>query len=306
MIERFNFYDIYGYLLPGTLLFGIFWFPFGLTVGALPTNQISSTVLLLVFAYIAGHLLQILGSVVISSKIPDRQKRLRAPSNILLDEESKFSAAFRADLAQKISNTFQIRNLEQDSDREAAFLESRAYLVRRGAASYLEQFEGMYAMMRGLVCAFSLGFAYLAGWGVSFYRKIQAVSLTAQCLLAAAVAGALIASWVLHFIAANPSPDKEEREQQQGHDQDASSFLAVCSMLFTAGIGFFLGAWKPMPANTELFVWSALPVTLFAAMRCLQAYRTYAQTFAETVWRDFAGFCGDQSAAGNGRYDAAD
>jgi hypothetical protein len=245
-------------------------------------------------------LLQILGRVVIPSKIPDRQKRLRMPSNILLDAEGKFSAAFKADLGKKVFTAFQIPRLEEDADREAAFMEARAYLVRNNAARYLEQFEGMYAMMRGLVCAFSLGSAYLAGWGVSFYQKIEAVSLTAQCLLAASVAGALVASWVLHFIAANPAPDKNERKEQQGHDQEASSFLAACSMLFAAGIGFFLGAWKPAPANAERFVWSALPVTLFAASCCLQAYRTYAQRFAETVWREFAGLYGDRSASQNG------
>jgi hypothetical protein len=300
MIERFNFYDIYGYLLPGMLLFGLFWFPFGMTVGALPTNEISSTLVLLVFAYISGHLLQILGSVVISSKVPDRQKSLRAPSNILLDAESKFSPAFKADLAKKVCTAFQIPRLEEDADREAAFLEARAYLVRNKAASYLEQFEGMYVMMRGLVCAFALGFAYLAGWGLSFHQKIQALSLSMECELAASAAGALVASWVIHFIAANPATDKDERKEQQGHDLEASSFLAVCSMLFTGGIGFFLGTWKPAPANTELFVWCGLPVTLFAAMRCVQAYRMYAQRFAETVWRDFAGLYGDRSGAGNG------
>ena len=28
MIKQFNFYDIYGYLLPGTLLLALFWLPF--------------------------------------------------------------------------------------------------------------------------------------------------------------------------------------------------------------------------------------------------------------------------------------
>jgi len=68
MIDRFNFYDIYGYLLPGTLLLGIFWFPFGLGTGSLPAKEVSTTLLLLALGYIAGHLLQTLASVVVSSE----------------------------------------------------------------------------------------------------------------------------------------------------------------------------------------------------------------------------------------------
>jgi len=33
MIERFNFFDVYGYLLPGGLLMVLTWLPFGLISG---------------------------------------------------------------------------------------------------------------------------------------------------------------------------------------------------------------------------------------------------------------------------------
>ena len=65
MIDRFNFYDIYGDVLPGTLLIGIFWLPFGLASTSLPSSEISSTLLLLVLAYIAGHLMQMVALAVV-------------------------------------------------------------------------------------------------------------------------------------------------------------------------------------------------------------------------------------------------
>ena len=85
MIDRFNFYDIYGFVLPGTLLLGIFWLPIGLATGSLPASEISSTLLLLVLAYIAGHLLQTFAQVVVSSKVRDPKKALRDRSSLILD-----------------------------------------------------------------------------------------------------------------------------------------------------------------------------------------------------------------------------
>jgi hypothetical protein len=35
---------------------------------------------------------------------------------------------------------------------------------------------------------------------------------------------------------------------------------------------------------------------LIAGMRCLLAYRGYAENFAKTVWRDFAGLYGNAAA----------
>ena len=58
MIERFNFYDIYGYLLPGLALVGFGWLPFGLLSRSFPKNELLSAVLVLAFGYVLGHLLQ--------------------------------------------------------------------------------------------------------------------------------------------------------------------------------------------------------------------------------------------------------
>jgi hypothetical protein len=296
MIERFNFYDIYGYLLPGTLLFGLFWIPFGLTLG-LPSKEISSTLLLLVLAYIAGHVLQTVALVVVPSRVRDPKGNLRAPSNILLDaDDPKFNEDFKTDLTDKLKKAFNKKSLAEDSGRTDAFFQARAYLIRNKASSYVEQFEALYAMMRGLGCAFLVGFAYLAGWTVSFHWKVQGVGLAMWCVLAASIGGAIVATGVNKYIAEHPATDKDERKTLQERDLDATSFLALCGLLFAAGMGYFLGTWKPAPARMEFFLWTALPVAWIAAMRCLQAYRNFAESFAETVWRDFAGLYGDDSA----------
>jgi hypothetical protein len=299
MIERFNFYDIYGYLLPGTLLFGLVWLPFGLISAALPSNEVFTTLLLLALAYIAGHVLQTVAMVVVPSKVRDKTGVFRSRSNILLDgDNGRFSGRFKIDLGKKLKAAFAIDHLEDDTNREAGFFAARAYLIRNKAANYVEQFEGLYAMMRGLGCAFYVGCAYLAGWGLSFHSKTPGMSFGAWWVMASSAGGAVLASVVVRYIAGNPAADKEERQHQQERELEANSFLAVCSLLFAAAMGYFLGRWKPAPANTEFLLWSALPVTLIAGSRCLQAYQNHAQNFAETVWRDFAALYGEDASAG--------
>lgn len=283
MIDRFNFYDIYGYLLPGTLLLGIFWFPFGMGTGNLPAKEVSTTLLLLALGYVAGHLLQTLASVVVSSDIASATGIRRAPSNILLDASSaKFGQEFKAGLAAKVKAAFGLEILgdraDADANRNTAFMQARAYLIRNKAANYLEQFQGLYAMMRGLGCAFFLGFAYLLGWGLSFHWQICWLGAGVWCGLVVSGTASLGLSGA--FLVLKRSKDSERVRDR---------WLASCLAVFACGVGYFVGTWKPLAGRLELFVWAALPVTLLAGSRCIQAYRRYAEYFAETVWRDFAG-----------------
>lgn len=298
MIDRFNFYDIYGYLLPGTLLLGLFWLPFGLSTGSLPSKEISATLLLLALAYIAGHVLQTVAAIVAPSTVADSSGEVRARSSILLDAaNSKFSATFKDDLSRKIKAAFDNVEILGDkpgdlANRDAAFFQARAYLIRNKAANYVEQFEGLYAMMRGLGCAFFIGCAYLVGWGLSFHWQWCKLGLTVWCLLAASIVGALISASVTCSVAAHPAAEKEQRKRQQKREKTASQWLARFILLNAGGLGYFLGTWKPAPVRLEFFVWVVVPLTLIAGMRCMQAYWMYAQNFAETVWRDFAGSYG--------------
>lgn len=57
MIERFNFFDIYAYLLPGAAFLGLMWLPFGIVGGKWPSADLSSALFSLIAAYIVGHVL---------------------------------------------------------------------------------------------------------------------------------------------------------------------------------------------------------------------------------------------------------
>jgi hypothetical protein len=139
MMDRFNFYDIYGDVLPGTLLLGIFWLPFGLTTMSLPSSELSSTLLLLVLAYIAGHLMQMVALMVAPIMVLDTKDKKRTRSSVILDQDNTvFSNDFKKRLGKLIENAFDLKIMgaEEEAilDRETAFYQARSYLllVKRG------------------------------------------------------------------------------------------------------------------------------------------------------------------------------
>src|ERR1700689_247604 len=91
MIEKFNFYDIYGYFLPGLALIAVFWLPFGLVLGKWPSGDIASAVFDVALAYFAGHMMLYVSTNTIPSY--DAQKSTpdhsRYPSQTVLDEDNK-------------------------------------------------------------------------------------------------------------------------------------------------------------------------------------------------------------------------
>ncbi|PYT29338.1 MAG: hypothetical protein DMG57_11970 [Acidobacteria bacterium] len=72
MIEKFNFYDIYGYFLPGAAFLAVLWAPFGLVRKSWPSSDWTSAIIAAAFAYILGHLIQ----SVVTNAIPSREVTL--------------------------------------------------------------------------------------------------------------------------------------------------------------------------------------------------------------------------------------
>ena len=180
MSERFNFYDIYGYLLPGGLLLGLLWFPFGLLMGKWPSADWGSAVLALGLAYIVGHLIHALSKAAFSSKFKDDAGNKRHPSDLLVSKEGgqvlpsgDSLKELKCRLAEQIERYFAIQididkpwTKELGKRRNDAFLKCRSFLVEKKAAVYLEQQQGMYALMRGIGAAFVLACALYLGMAI--------------------------------------------------------------------------------------------------------------------------------------------
>jgi hypothetical protein len=288
LIEKFNFYDIYGYFLPGAVFLAILWMPFGLVKGSWPPSNWSSAVIAAALAYIAGHLIQSIATNAIPSwEVKDPSGRNRYPSEIFLDPENKeLPVSAKNKIAEFMNAQFGLNlridvpgDKTIDGDRHNGFLFARQILIQGQAVSYAEQFQGMYALTRGLVSAFALGLAYWLGWaapaviGNRFFADVV-ILLMAVAMLA------LINIPMVWLPKISDSQKKYKVE------------LGYASLLFVAflAIGCALGLrYSPTPRQSALLTINA-GWALVACPRVYGAYKFFARRFASTVWRDYLAY----------------
>jgi hypothetical protein len=305
MIQNFKVYDIFGYLLPGLALLGLLWLPFGLLSEKPPASEWTSAVIGIGLAYIAGHVLQTFAISIIPSTVRDSTGRARYPSELLLDaENTTFSSEFKRRLAEQIKESFGIE-VEVESRkstfseetmakgsppartggtvldplfkrRQEAFFLCRAALVKGKSDSYVEQMEGMYALMRGLSAAALVGAVYNLGWmsgGLlpKGFERWSWIPVTAG--LALAVAASLIA---LQF-----EPPVVLRRFKNAWW--AAGFL----LLAIFGLGNWLASSSAITLHqrgTHLLIAGAC---VLISIRCLGPFRGFAVEFPKAVYRGF-------------------
>ena len=184
---KFDFYDILGYLIPGLVLLGLLYLPFGLIKGIWPSTNLTGAVLYLVGAHILGHIVQgFLRAWETVPKISDKHCRMRNPSSVLLDDDQPTLKRFRthiAELAEKFwkiphtdllaENHDAARDAERDTARDAAFLQARNLLLQSKRQTYTEQFQGKYALMGGMAAALAVSALYYSGWALGLAPNCQ-------------------------------------------------------------------------------------------------------------------------------------
>ena len=196
MIERLNFYDLYGYLLPGLTLIAFLWLPYRIVRNQPLPTAISSILLAVWVAYIIGHLLQSMARLAFPSR-----KGGRTFGDLLLDDSEKtLSLELKTRLSDKINARFGIKVSDTTSPdpgtrerrRTDALLLCRGALLQEKAGAYAEQAEGMYSLMRGVAAACILGGAYEAGWAISVWLPALWKGWFLSVLLTCCVGGALL------------------------------------------------------------------------------------------------------------------
>lgn len=286
MIEKFNFYDIYGYLLPGLALIAVLWLPFGLVLGKWPSGDIASAVFDVVLAYFAGHMMLYVSTNTIPSY--DAQKSTadhsRYPSETVLDADSKalpkeakdkIAEAVRKELKLELrvddsSGTF-------DGDRKAAFNLARQRLNLEKLQSYAEQFQGMYSLARGFVIAFSAGAAYYSGW------VLGAIHCRPLFFLAAALG--LLSLLVLANLAIAINWETEGKRKKK-----LESCFGFTWLLATFAAGWTAGIIYNVSAGESAFLAFAAGIAFVLSLRSYVQYRYFTVQFAVTVWQNFAAF----------------
>jgi hypothetical protein len=289
LIERFNFYDVYGNFLPGLTFLALIWLPIGITRQFWPGKEITSAIAVLAFAYIVGHILQTVFQNALPSKGKDSKGRRRYPSDYFLDsDDDRFSNEFRRELEAAVDKLFHIKlnvstsipaaQLDQTSKaRQDAFRLARNTLLKSDAESYGQQFQGLYALMRGLAAAFWMGSAYTLGWSL--------FSVLAGWLYWVAVLGwvGLAIAVVIGFALVFGAPNSKMRMIL-----DRGTFASVLVALCASGVQ--LGSYVGVSRAQLLGFMLIAAASLWSGARCFSAYKHFAEEFARSTWNDFLSY----------------
>jgi hypothetical protein len=276
MIERFNFYDVYGYLIPGFVLLCVLALPVVLTSG-LPADfklpDLSSAMITLIVAYVAGHLLQIVATKTLTAGS-------RLPSDSILDaDDMTFSAAFKTKLKYKIRVRFDIdvgNDKSKTAERGAAFFLCRNAVTAADTKTYCEQFEGMYVMMRGICAASAIAFAYDLGWICLFLSSEPSIPSRIQSVTTVAIICVIVLAVLSIRDIAPPFI----------RNHSFAGLLLVA--LWCAG--YLAAGWIHPPTTTSHHV---LPMVAAGALSALSAlwtfgsFRTFTRTWARSVYENF-------------------
>jgi hypothetical protein len=302
MLQRFNFFDVYAYLIPGVAFIALIWLPFGVVKGQWPSGDFASGLLLLVAAYIVGHVLYYPatralpteGNGLYKDRNCWRAKKARQPSEFLLDiDEGTFPEGFKRSLQGLIrkqvgrevnvefdwdaANETERNNVKKE--RELAFFLCRSVLITGGAPTYAEQFQGLFELMRGLTLVFAIGFAYDLGWA-------SAVGLQKARLATPGVAGLAVGLFGAVLVT------KTIKDPLRARIIAASLMIAsFVSPFWVQGLVSSDGATRP---HRGLLLAAMAIVGLLFSVRFYSAYRPFAKDFAVAIYRDFYAYVRSQ------------
>jgi hypothetical protein len=269
MINRFNFYDLYGYVVPGLSLLAVLWIPYAMLVPGTKPPDLAAALGLVVLAYVVGHIVQVISAKSLPSTTVDASGKPQYPSELLLHGANAGVALpthMKAELTRKITDWF---GQHAADPGEQAFFLCRTALLQRGKGGYAEQMQGMYTLMRGATTVLFLASAYFFGWWVS---ALPGSDLS----IALSVAGLIALFGGSYLYHGRPV-------------KDIGIHVAYMlgPILVLVGLGVALGS--KMQANVvaagpfQYFALLALPL----AWLTWGSFRAFAIDFAKTVYRDF-------------------
>jgi hypothetical protein len=309
---KFNFYDIYGFALPGFLLLAVLWLPFGLIDGKWPDAQFSSALLGIILAYIAGHVLQ----GVAEPAIPSNFMGGRFPSVVFLDkEDSTFTSEVKERLAKQIKAVFQLDvspelppDLSKDAEdkfrkkvddlRGDAFFLCRSALIKSKTVIYAEQFQGLYALMRGLCAAFGIAVAYYLGWAYSsLLQPIKTFRFVPPSWWSWQWSGLVFLAGIVIALAGLVFGDRhkyfkwladKDRSRSVTKYSKWAMIVAILLAVFAAGYNYGLSRAGSAEHRGQLI--AAAVLSFLASERCYAGYKAFAREFAKAVYRDFSNY----------------
>lgn len=281
MIERFNFYDVYGYFIPGSVIILAIWLPFTMTGHIeLPSGEWPLLIVGVLLAYLAGHLLQTMASTAIPSSKNVTREKWRYPSALMVSsDDSTLTDTTKKRIEKCVRSWFgiDIQVWQMGSGalgklRQDAFELSRRVVVKSG--NYAEQFQGLYVMMRGIAAAFWLATPYMAGWALGAWCNMAAYYVSAGILIASIVA--FLALSFRHI--ADLEPIKRLSASRLSLGVLGAGLLCI---------GYICGVNK----MTQVLAYEFGAIAIFylgVGVRAFASCQYFAREFAKAVWVQFA------------------
>lgn len=277
MIERFNFYDLYGYLIPGIVLL--------LSIGApsvviyrrgFEANEWLVLIAGVVVAYILGHIIQGFANSAIPSSRDKERRSWKYYSATMLDPNDKtFDLTTKTRIAENVRGWFDLNvDVTKPSDEHIGAVRQDAFYLARKVAkkdgAYSEQFEGLYVMMRGISVALWFGASFALGGVLS----APIAHFCAYIGLAITVLALPVLAVVL-----------KRKDLANRRDLNAIAIGGICVALLSAGMLAAPGA-IGLTQRGELLL--CVLAFFFISQRTLGAYYYFAWHFARAVWLQFA------------------
>ncbi|MEA2573461.1 MAG: hypothetical protein QOH93_759 [Chloroflexia bacterium] len=164
MTEKFTFYDIASYIVPGAvMLILVYWLLvgfFGAAV-ALPGEDIGQSILLILVSYLLGHLLQGI-AIVLQSKIMGRWGG-NFTERFMRDSDSNYPSEFKKAIRDGATEVLGL-NIDATfgtetgvNNRKQVFELCRILLVQEKASSQIEFLDGLFALYRSMIPVAWLG-----------------------------------------------------------------------------------------------------------------------------------------------------
>jgi hypothetical protein len=261
--ERFNFYDLYGYLIPGLTLLALLWAPFGLTERRWPDLELSSAFVFLAAAYVLGLLLNRITTRFMTLKLLDRKShKSRYPSEVLLDSDPEVRGLLPVTLddhaysqvLQAIQTTF-----PNITPCDPSVYHLCRIIVQSKGASYSEQFQGLYTLCQMLASALFLGGCYYLGWAWSHHIPLN-VSISVLGL-------SILCFWLFHL------------------SKGTATYVYLCLSVLLFGSGLVLGE-RAESSSLQLFALLGVGSAALS-LPLLAAYKHFAALHALAVYQGF-------------------
>jgi hypothetical protein len=293
MMERFNFYDVYGYLIPGTVWLVLLALPFWLTLSTFPASFATLTALGLLGGYIAGHVLAGLARVAIPSaryQIGGESVQ-RSVAVLSADYPGKdpLAKAVRQNLGRCFQKRFEFNPIDPFDlpGAKQMFFLCRTALAQAKLVSYVEQYQGMSNLTRSLAFASVQTATFYSAWVVAgILWRLPEANARNVLPMVTLVAGMFSAMALRRAVKREAIAEK--RELAPFKLARAECFAAL---ILSAIVAAAAARWYPLDARMGHQLAIAATLLWMLASRMQSASESFDEFMVVAVYRDFVVSC---------------